>query len=214
MGLLTYPLTLVPAAQMLEHQISSCCASSLEHRWGYTAITERSPSSPSNHDAPHSRSSATLRYLNRLLLVAATTFVAVAIPCFGTVISLLGGFTIAIVDFILPPLLHLRILGFHVHEGLPHCAEVDCAEDGIALQSMAGSKPTVSDVGLRQASPATSVEKVSSDCRQAMVERWGGRAALLWMDSILLAFGTAICAGTTSMAVMAIYRKIIEKGTC
>jgi hypothetical protein len=80
-GLLTYPLTLVPAAQMIEHYIIAHCGGARSR--GYTAIAEPASDLSPSHTAAHT--SLAMRGANRLVLVAATTFVAVALPCFGTV---------------------------------------------------------------------------------------------------------------------------------
>jgi hypothetical protein len=112
------------------------------------------------------------------------------------------------VDFILPPLLHLRILVFRAHDKLPRrTAEHG---EGAELTAVGGARSYAPEV------------TGADDCKDELllagdavvVQRWGGRLALLRMDVVLLALGVMICAGTTTMAVTGIYTKVIERGTC
>jgi|Transcript_5630 hypothetical protein len=132
---MTFPITLAPAAKMIEYYSvldASCClgatpplASTPTRSYGTygsvadsdTTDEEMSPTVYGNSSGPSSPTSSidynrVVRWLNRLILVIFTTAVATYIPCFGSIISLLGGFTTTILDFVLPPLLHLRIVGF------------------------------------------------------------------------------------------------------
>lgn len=115
MCVLTFPLTFVPAAQMLEQMLA-------EGSNGYRPIA-------GDDKLPIAPEGAIPRWLflgRRLLLVMGCTVVASIVPCFAMVltvhaflccvssllqvISLLGGCTVALLSFILPPLLHLRLV--------------------------------------------------------------------------------------------------------
>eukprot|EP01034_Spumella_vulgaris_P027142 gene27142-33825_t len=54
--------------------------------------------------------SVLLRCVNRLAIVVISTVVAICIPCFGVVVSLIGCFTVTILSFILPAYLHLQLV--------------------------------------------------------------------------------------------------------
>ena len=51
-----------------------------------------------------------IRYLLRLLLVSFTCLLAVGIPCFESIISLLGSGTVSVITYVLPPLLHMLLV--------------------------------------------------------------------------------------------------------
>jgi hypothetical protein len=91
-GLLTYPITLAPAAQMLEHYATNSPLARYLCRpaaaGGYKAISEADTAA----QAPAPASSVYLRCANRAVMVCATTFVAGAIPCFGMVRRIMSMF--------------------------------------------------------------------------------------------------------------------------
>ena len=50
------------------------------------------------------------RCINRAVLLTISTSLALILPCFGSIIGILGSFTIAALSFILPPALHLKMI--------------------------------------------------------------------------------------------------------
>ena len=52
----------------------------------------------------------TARCVNRGILLAIATGLALLLPCFSSIIAILGSFTIAALSFILPPTLHLKMI--------------------------------------------------------------------------------------------------------
>jgi hypothetical protein len=124
------------------------------------------------------------------------------------VISLLGGLTIAILDFILPPLLHLRIVGLGVHRRLPQCSDArltatqdsSCCEDGASLELVKVTR--------------TSTGELHEMGQQVIPERWGNQQRLLCVDAALLIVGMGVCAMTTSMSVRSIVVQVIEGRSC
>ena len=133
-------------------------------------------------------------------------------------ISLLGGFTIAILDFILPPLLHLRIVGLGVHKRLPLATDAriastqdsSCCEDGASLElaNIARAPPEQEGRG------ADRVHFVQGKGTEAIPARWVSQRRLLCVDAALLIVGVGVCAMTTSMSVRSIVVQVIEGRTC
>ena len=58
----------------------------------------------------YQESSLPFRLAVRFVLVVICTILAASVPCFGDVVSLLGCFTVSILSFIMPPLLHYQIV--------------------------------------------------------------------------------------------------------
>lgn len=91
--MLTYPITLAPAAEMVEHY----CATHLPleaiyhpARSGYSPIStevcnDRNSSAISGGELVTESKSNMLRWANRFIMVIFTTFIAANLPCFGTV---------------------------------------------------------------------------------------------------------------------------------
>ena len=50
------------------------------------------------------------KHVIRFALVLFTTIASSSVPCFGSIVSLLGAFTVSILSFVLPPLLHYQIV--------------------------------------------------------------------------------------------------------
>eukprot|EP00428_Durinskia_dybowskii_P061330 CAMPEP_0170369330 /NCGR_PEP_ID=MMETSP0117_2-20130122/7925_1 /TAXON_ID=400756 /ORGANISM="Durinskia baltica, Strain CSIRO CS-38" /LENGTH=320 /DNA_ID=CAMNT_0010624041 /DNA_START=816 /DNA_END=1778 /DNA_ORIENTATION=+ len=245
-GLLTYPITLAPAAEMVEHycttQFFSITSFLYPSRIGYSAIVRsqpqtRSTTTDNNHTNYFGASQETgflLRCANRFSLVACTTFIAASLPCFGTVISLLGGFTIAILDFILPPLLHIQIVYYGVHRPLipvvQYYTDNTNGKTGVAMKKIGlsdendndtsgneiweietaalrtreegggGGVPSgYSDNGIEQGGPTTLLTSGSMMC---------SGSNFLYVDTVLLLIGSAVCVFTTVVAVTSIYAKI------
>lgn len=101
---LTFPLTFVPPAQMLEYYFQNI-RQKLKF-WNanpYQTIND-------GDEAPYTEPTLWVRLLNRSILVGVCTLLATAVPCFGMIISILGCFTVAILSFVLPPLFHLYII--------------------------------------------------------------------------------------------------------
>jgi hypothetical protein len=134
------------------------------------------------------------------------------------VISLLGGLTIAILDFILPPLLHLRIVGLGVHRRLPVSIDArlvptqdsSCCEEGASLELVNIARTPPQPEGRS----ADSVHLVQGKGTQAIPARWGNQQRLLCVDTALLIVGIGVCAMTTSMSVRSIVVQVIEGRTC
>jgi len=169
--LLTFPLTFIPSAQMLEqlyakriHQLSTMCggggadgggdrggvnaglcidgsgSTSARGYYNYTFIgasdhemtlmhpeLDVSGNNNNNNNKPTAADmapiqeggsqpahtpaiSTALSVIHRLILMAFLQSVAVHVPCFGLVVSLLGCFTVSILSFVLPPLLSIQII--------------------------------------------------------------------------------------------------------
>lgn len=128
--LLTYPLTLVPPAQMIEQlliQNLSTCGTSGKYAYntlrggggggggsGNIAGVEKhqsiNDSNIEDFDVASYEPSTFLRCMVRASLIALCTFIATSTPCFGSVISLLGCFTVSILSFVMPAILHLRLV--------------------------------------------------------------------------------------------------------
>jgi amino acid permease len=53
---------------------------------------------------------AWIRYINRLALVSITVVCALSVPCFSSVIAFLGSCTVSVLTYIMPPLLHARLV--------------------------------------------------------------------------------------------------------
>jgi amino acid permease len=84
--LVSYPLCLVPASEVIEDMLLD------------------------SYLQPFLCSFTALRLSIRVLLVTTTTLVAAKIPSFVLVVSLIGCFCVGIVSFVFPPLFHYRLL--------------------------------------------------------------------------------------------------------
>mmetsp|Transcript_2876 Transcript_2876/g.4376 ORF Transcript_2876/g.4376 Transcript_2876/m.4376 type:complete len:499 (+) Transcript_2876:60-1556(+) len=126
--LVSFPLTMVPPAEMIEQMIIQSIRRwtrpsqplveeggvSLPHYSSLTSesdvrqteLVEERHYTPEHFEEP----SMMLRWSNRLFLVVMCTALAAHVPCFGLVVSLLGSFTVTILSFVLPPVLHLLIV--------------------------------------------------------------------------------------------------------
>lgn len=107
--ILSFPLALVPPAQMIEQLLLQ---SKLQLTFGgsaYQRITSSPPMITDDEDE-FQEPPVTLRAACRLGLVTVCTILAANVPCFGFVVSLLGCFTVSILSFVLPPLLHLMLV--------------------------------------------------------------------------------------------------------
>lgn len=123
-GLLTFPITLAPAAQMLEHHLATTYEHLVQRRAngdvkGYTPIAEAEsprsgsalgvgldrpqveegalPSPVKALDAGRKEPSVYTRCGNRLIMILLTTFIAAYIPCFGMVSGVLTSQTTFVV---------------------------------------------------------------------------------------------------------------------
>lgn len=125
--LFTFPLTLVPPALMIEHLIVQRCRRRNDDNLDTNGIGNPNIEYQSiNNDiidedldtSDHGfYSTIYFSYINRLILVCFCTVSAIGIPCFGDIISLLGCFTVSILSFVMPPLLHYRIVTYPVLRG-------------------------------------------------------------------------------------------------
>ena len=231
----------------------------MEESQGGGTVSDRSDSQhqPAAPAVAVAEASTTLRCTNRLVMVAATTFIAAALPCFGTVrsllayilqwhfmnlnyvgvalavlqvISLLGGFTIAILDFILPPLLHMRILGFHAHLRLPQCASseggIDSPGGVIEMQALESQCDTQSETHiLKRAGHQHRYEQGGLMDENHKLHRESGglnpsadstssQHWLVLQDAALLTVGMLVCVLTTAMALMNIYNQVLTGNAC
>jgi hypothetical protein len=51
------------------------------------------------------------------------------------------------------------------------------------------------------------------ECSQ-VAAKWGGRDRLVWIDCALLAVGSVVCAGTTTLALVSIYKQVVRGQSC
>eukprot|EP01032_Pedospumella_encystans_P017187 gene17187-19595_t len=258
-GLLTYPITLAPAAQMLEHHLAttyehllrSSGPSSARNSASYSPIEEDFEESPryarrANADAvlssPSPRVDTTkivdtadwsepsvyTRCGNRFFMGFFTTVVAAYIPCFGMVISLLGGFTIAILDFILPPLLHLRIVCYRAHRRLPLvplAARLPVSTESYEIELPRRLTTNIPFHELQKPDSEQSfafdrdVEgyQTSSDSLKDSNNVPVGvpvRRYVVVQDIALLCVGTVVCVVSTVLSVISIYEKLSSGQAC
>jgi len=123
--LLSYPLTFVPPSSMIETFVIQVAPPALQTvlTASYQTIPDDSTDSrTSDTETPPLKSDPTcatplslepntlFRCGNRLVVVCVSTLIAAYMPCFGMVITILGCFTVAILSFVLPPLLHLILV--------------------------------------------------------------------------------------------------------
>ena len=100
--LLTFPLTFVPAAQMIEQYLLNL---TLIGARSYEAIND-----DSYDEAEFREPTMFLRVLSRSVLLVLVAVLAAYIPCFGLVVSFLGCFTVNILSFVLPPFFRNRLV--------------------------------------------------------------------------------------------------------
>jgi len=216
-SLLTYPLTLVPPAQMLEHYmlsvkwcpVTSAPSSSLagghhhSHNHSYGAlemadVTDSESGTPANGSnvdlysaaggEAHREVSFRTRCLNRCVIVLMTTVISTWIPCFGMVIALLGGFTVTILSFILPSYLHLQIVGYQNIHGSP---------------PVSPASPMYPSDSIKTSGSATS--EMSPEERKSIVNT----------DLALTLGGVALCVVSTAVTTIGFMSRInSEGGTC
>lgn len=137
--ILTFPLTFLPPAQMIEKyfegvgkvkavevvdRIATMEGGVKSAQYGsfQGALVGADSNSDSEELSPLLSSSASkvspmFSYVLRCVLVLLCTSVAVFVPCFATVISVLGALTVALLSFVLPPLLHLTIISYPRYMG-------------------------------------------------------------------------------------------------
>ncbi len=138
--LFTFPLTLVPPAQMIEqlihHNLRGVLISStsgkglLSQTTSYTSIEASDNSNKASVNGDHNEESSgdmysenieeppvLLRFSVRFVLISMCTLLAISIPCFGDVISLLGSFTVSILSFVMPPILHYQLVSSQLLTG-------------------------------------------------------------------------------------------------
>lgn len=213
MSLLTYPLTLVPPAQMLEHYMLSVkwcpvtTVSSLagthhhnNHTHSYGAlemadVTDSESGTPANGSnvdlysaaggEAHREVSFRTRCLNRLVIVLMTTVISTWIPCFGMVIALLGGFTVTILSFILPSYLHLQIVGYQNIHGSPPASPVS---------------PLYPNESIKTSGSATS--EMSPEERKSIVNT----------DLALTLGGVALCVVATAVTTIGFMSRVSSEG--
>jgi len=105
--LTTYPLTCVPPATMIEQLIfQNMSYWGLSGRYRYQSIFKGSTTD--NDFEP----TVSMRLLVRSILVLTTTIIAYVVPCFGDIIAIIGCFTVSILSFIMPPVLHLKLISY------------------------------------------------------------------------------------------------------
>ena len=100
--LLSIPLTFLPPSQMIEQYWRAERAErmSLVEKGEYEVI-----------GGGNEKEDNTVNVSIRLIIMICCTLSAAIVPCFGTIVSLLGAFTVSILSYLLPPLLHLKLIG-------------------------------------------------------------------------------------------------------
>lgn len=102
--LTTFPLTFVPPSHMIEQLIMQYGF----NRYRYQSIFKGGLSEiDQDNDTPFS-----IRLLVRCIIVLITTLISFFVPCFGDIIAIIGCFTVSILSFILPPVLHFRLISY------------------------------------------------------------------------------------------------------
>lgn len=101
----TYPLTCIPPASMIEQLIMQWKHSRYNR---YQSIFIINSSNDDNNYEP----TFSIKLFVRIFLVFTTTLISIAVPCFGDIIAVVGCFTVTILSFILPPVLHLKLISY------------------------------------------------------------------------------------------------------
>lgn len=159
------------------------------------------------------------------------------------VISLLGGFTIAILDFILPPLLHLRIVCYRAHSRLPlvpladrlHDHTTDCdielprrlttnipfqetfsKEDSTLPAVFCNNIDEWKDSEFGGNGNPDSSESFKDNGPESNTVPIGGpvKRIVVLQDVILLCVGSVVCAVSTVLSVISIYEKLTSGQAC
>ena len=143
------------------------------------------------------------------------------------VISLLGGFTIAILDFILPPLLHLRIVCYRTYRALPLVPltqrhNLGAVDSDIELpRRLATNIPFTddrADAGFASLDSEADLDCVDSlnSVKWGQAHRTGGpvRRMVYFHDYVLLAVGTMVCVVSTVMSIKSIHQKLSSGQAC
>lgn len=109
--LTTYPLTFIPPATMIEQLIiQNLSFWGLNGRYRYRSIF---PNNEKGDNVEHEENiSTSMRLLVRGILILFTTVTSRLVPCFGDVIAVIGCFTVSILSFIMPPLLHMKLVSY------------------------------------------------------------------------------------------------------
>ena len=100
--LTTFPLTFIPPSHMIEQLIMQYGF----NRYRYQSIFK---GGLSEIDLEPSFS---IRLLVRCIIVLTTTLISFFVPCFGDIIAIIGCFTVSILSFIMPPVLHFRLISY------------------------------------------------------------------------------------------------------
>ena len=113
--LLSFPLTLLPAAKMIEKGIVNLFPSvlSVTSSNEYRRINSSTAVFEITNEIEESESidpPVYLCYFVRFCLIIFTSVLAITIPCFALVISLLGSCTVSLLTYIMPPLLHFYLV--------------------------------------------------------------------------------------------------------
>ena len=116
---LSFPFTFLPPAQMIEKYITVSqssakvsYSSSRPDKSEYSKIPESDSAAKLDIVPPVSpgRTLFSTFALTRACLIGGITLLATVVPCFGAVISLLGAFTVTLLTFVLPPLMHMELM--------------------------------------------------------------------------------------------------------
>ena len=133
---MTIPLLLVPSSQIVEKFLLTLYTSQAEGgnqhvaengglaqsgQLDYKALSTSSAlqvdEGSDTDDAVAGEVSFHTRCTNRFCMVMLITTISISVPCFSLVISLLGCFTVTILCYIMPPLLHLKLVSEPLLQG-------------------------------------------------------------------------------------------------
>lgn len=139
--LLSFPLSFLPPAQIIEQQVwnsnfsATFWSSTSGQQFPYEPIGQGQGQKRESAAAASRRAEPSMLFRCgvRFVLVAVCALLAAHVPCFGMVISLLGSIGVTILSFVLPPLLHSllvtgpqrRLLGSNgTHADLPYYFDI------------------------------------------------------------------------------------------
>lgn len=156
---------------------------------------------------------------------------------------MLGGFTIAILDFILPPLLHLRIVCYRAHRRLPLVPLADRLHDHTADCDIELPRRLTTNIPFQDTfskEDTTHASVFNNDIDQWKDSEFGGngdpdssdsskdnrpgsnevpigapvKRIVVLQDIVLLCVGSVVCAVSTVHSVISIYEKLTSGQAC
>jgi proton-coupled amino acid transporter len=121
-AIFSYPLVMFPVSQLVNAQIehflrknkkSAIIGADVEEK-EYGSAGASAGSSAATATQQKEGKGACGEYVRSIIvrtcLVAVTTVIAVAAPWFGSIVALIGCFTVSLLSFILPPMFHLKLV--------------------------------------------------------------------------------------------------------